>query len=1555
MLTFLVLLVSILLWVSAGPISISFVDPTPSINEEINLSYAVINTSISLDDMTYFVWNWNGTNYTFFDESTLLFMNFDNVSSIGENSDSVLDLSGNLNNGSVSGGASLVSGKYGLGYDFSSNGDIQIDSGSDELRLTEGNFTISAWIRPNSVASNYMIFGNNFEGGGYQFQIFNGPLTMRYYSSPAETISGNTVISTGVWSHVLVTYDNSSDKVYFYVNGEADGSGTPTRDISGGGNTFYIGNDGRDGAGYEFDGVIDELRVYNRFFGGEEVLQDYYSNLRRINQSHWSFLANESDLENGTYTYYISLSNSTSSYSSASRNFTVSVNGSGSGGPGGSSGDLNITFPVKYFISQRNGTYGDIPVEGVYSGNPSSIEASFNGGAWEVIDSNLSGGTFSGVLENQSQGQGELVVRFLGNVSVNNSVEQVGIGDIYAIGGQSNAEMRGYNAQDFNESLNFNATVYREDDAWRVANDPVDTGTSSGSGWPIVANYLVEEQNIPIAFISAASGGSAITQWQKGDFLYNNLVNQINEATYDTGKIKAILFFQGERDAAISGTGCNGNYTCYRNNLNSMASDFLEDTGASKVLVGQINHQPSGTRESNDNIRRAQQDGWNFDTNVSFGITTYDIDLADNLHFKTDEQLRLYGERWYALLEETFYSGVEGRGPRIEDADFDVSNNKLILDFDSDLNQSTGLEGWRILYGANIYDDSNIVNVSFPENDTIVLRLDTEIGGGSILYLGSSNDGQDKNVLRDLSRFSLPAEMIFNYSINMIYQSFQFVPPTPDDKEVVTDNQVLVNVSVEMDEFNYFKWNWDDSNYTLFDGSLQLMMGFDNRSVLGENESYFVDVSGKNRDAISEGVSFCEGTYNRGAFFDGGDYLNFSDVLDLDDKDFSFEFWLNLENNGSASIFYKTNPSFTVDSSNGYALYIDNDSYLNFKAQSYEVNAKSSEGVSSDWTHVVVVLERDAGSNNVSFYIDGEFVNKDETLGGGINITSGYDLIFGRSVTAGGQVIDDLNGTIDELKFYDRALSLGEVREHYYSIFSRDSINHWTFLSNRTGLREGVFNYSAYLKDTLEIEYSISRSFNVSFPPDSVAPSSVSGLDSVLSETWIYWMWINPSEPDFDENIIFVDGVNVLNTSNNYYNSSGHLENTTHNITIYTKDYSENVNITGVFNSTNTLPDTNAPSILSTDPSNDARLGSGLKSKRIVLETDEISVCRYGYKDSNWSEMDKMPVTNSTIHNLTVVVSAGNTYEYWFLCGDLKDNLMSSAYSLRFIVESKNDVPGGGSSGSGSDGGGSFGPYVRESPLKVEDISAIFSLGEEKIIRVGVKNDGRISANKCRFSTVEGFDKYLESNDIQNIGIGELVEFSVVLKAMDEGIKDVRLFVECLDNLTREIGTNFVLLKSDLPLLVKQVSFTEDDRLLISYVVEPEISSDETLTFRVTDSKGAVIGEVLRDVRLVGGRIFRGDVSVDISDARRGILRISVFDSDGKVIVDEDVIFGGGALGLTGFSFKDFVGSTTSYVWVIVLVFILMLFFVFKAVFVARKKSPGKRRKWGRVHKKRSG
>ncbi|MBI5047009.1 LamG domain-containing protein, partial [Candidatus Micrarchaeota archaeon] len=302
--------------------TIYFVSPTSSNNTNTSNTNVTSNLSISESNLGNFTWNWNGTNYTFYDSSLLLLLNLDNLSSLGENSSTVSDLNQYANIGVVSGPVWNSSGKFGGAYTFNGLNDSINFSHSTLFHVQ--NLTIESWIYvdPNAGTQNTLVSygwgttsGGPIDGSGESFALlYNTALEsfrLRLKNAAGTSFlddynssSSPTGSVLGQWVFVSATWNGSIAKIYrngVLVN-TAAGSGTINYLTDSEaklriGNWF--GNDER-----WFNGSIDEVRIYNRSFSQDEVRQHYYSNLRKIQSGIWNFYSNQSNLSDRIYSYY---------------------------------------------------------------------------------------------------------------------------------------------------------------------------------------------------------------------------------------------------------------------------------------------------------------------------------------------------------------------------------------------------------------------------------------------------------------------------------------------------------------------------------------------------------------------------------------------------------------------------------------------------------------------------------------------------------------------------------------------------------------------------------------------------------------------------------------------------------------------------------------------------------------------------------------------------------------------------------------------------------------------------------------------------------------------------------------------------------------------------------------------------------------------------------------------------------------------------------------------------------------------------------------------------
>ena len=324
LLLFLALLMLLSFFISsntAAAPSLSYLDPTPDDGHYQTERNVTINVSITEENLEELNYNWNGTNYTIYDDSLILMYNFDNIADLGETDTQIIDISGNGNTGTAQLGASpTTNGKYDGAFDFDGYGDAvttNIDLNS------YSSFTIMGWVYPRATGEDVSRTG--FFGQNDAFETLWDGSTLNYWT---ETGDCNIEVAANEWVHITLQYQSST--ISIYKNGALANS------VSGeGGSSSYTFNIGGGGIadpdeGNGLDGIIDEIRIWNTVLTEKEVYQQYISNLQKYNSTQWYLSVNQSknattDLDDGIYTYQ-AFATDTSNNQAQTEKRTIGIN-----------------------------------------------------------------------------------------------------------------------------------------------------------------------------------------------------------------------------------------------------------------------------------------------------------------------------------------------------------------------------------------------------------------------------------------------------------------------------------------------------------------------------------------------------------------------------------------------------------------------------------------------------------------------------------------------------------------------------------------------------------------------------------------------------------------------------------------------------------------------------------------------------------------------------------------------------------------------------------------------------------------------------------------------------------------------------------------------------------------------------------------------------------------------------------------------------------------------------------------------------------------------------
>ena len=185
------------------------------------------------------------------------------------------DKSGNGNDGTLEGDTKWIDGKYGKAISLNGKDSGVTVPDSDSLD-TPDEITVEAWIYPLSANVDYPEIVLKGYGTAFELCMLKDlSVDWEFNISGWKTInSGAGIISLKKWLHAAGTYDGKSTKVY--VNG------TEMATASNGG-AFGV-NDAPVLVGYRlrdmttpdmfFDGIIDEVAIYNRALTEKEIRTD---------------------------------------------------------------------------------------------------------------------------------------------------------------------------------------------------------------------------------------------------------------------------------------------------------------------------------------------------------------------------------------------------------------------------------------------------------------------------------------------------------------------------------------------------------------------------------------------------------------------------------------------------------------------------------------------------------------------------------------------------------------------------------------------------------------------------------------------------------------------------------------------------------------------------------------------------------------------------------------------------------------------------------------------------------------------------------------------------------------------------------------------------------------------------------------------------------------------------------------------------------------------------------------------------------------------------------
>jgi hypothetical protein len=184
----------------------------------------------------------------------------------------VADATGIGNTGTISGATWNTTGKFGGSLTFNGTSNLVLINSSASLNFSSA-MTLEAWVYPTATQSGWRTVVQKQTDAFLLHASSNSPLSPAgggTFNGTVSFVSNPSAIALNTWTHLAVTYDGAT--IRLYVNGLLTASQAQTGALETNANAIRIG--GNVPYGEYFLGRIDEVRIYNRALSLAELQTD---------------------------------------------------------------------------------------------------------------------------------------------------------------------------------------------------------------------------------------------------------------------------------------------------------------------------------------------------------------------------------------------------------------------------------------------------------------------------------------------------------------------------------------------------------------------------------------------------------------------------------------------------------------------------------------------------------------------------------------------------------------------------------------------------------------------------------------------------------------------------------------------------------------------------------------------------------------------------------------------------------------------------------------------------------------------------------------------------------------------------------------------------------------------------------------------------------------------------------------------------------------------------------------------------------------------------------
>ena len=455
---------------------------------------------------------------------------------------------------------------------------------------------------------------------------------------------------------------------------------------------------------------------------------------------------------------------------------------------------IKITSPQNRAVYQRNQEgFSQITISGTYEKQIDKVEARLipveagQGEAidWTVIKVLPLNGNFSSVMR-VKQGWYSLELRgsLYGTlIEGTTRLERVGVGEVFVIAGQSNAQgmphIAGIGAT--NDRVNCFGSATNTDSGGDFyislspfskleANSRIAPRGMNGWCWGRLGDLLVNKLNVPVMFFNAAFEGTSSSTWAttangnnapnpyiggtyQNKLPYQDLSDAFHYFVAQLG-VRSVLWCQGESDNFFINQKLATNSEVYRSNLQTIINKSRSDSGKDISWVVSLTSGGSATPCNgicntaiipDQNIINGQLAVINqANNNVFFGPNTDQIQVVgrqDGVHFN-GVGLEQLANAWNNALNDNFFGNSRPQLPMtIGNLDFYCGNNQV------DVNLPDGYSSYQWSnngsnFSSGVFSSQKLTRLSVGTDKKYYARFRDNVGNiiqvPYISFVGSS-------------------------------------------------------------------------------------------------------------------------------------------------------------------------------------------------------------------------------------------------------------------------------------------------------------------------------------------------------------------------------------------------------------------------------------------------------------------------------------------------------------------------------------------------------------------------------------------------------------------------------------------------------------------------------------------------------------------------------------------------------------------------------------------------------------------------------------------------